>query len=65
LAKVISLYPELISGRLSVACDQWIQMFLGLPKALREAISSLPSLALLNMAFEISFRGDSVAILAL
>jgi hypothetical protein len=43
-AKVISLYPESISGRLSVPHDQWIQMFGGpTPKAAREAISSSSS----------------------
>ena len=43
-AKVISLYPESISGRLSVPRDQWIQLFGGpTPKAPREAISSSPS----------------------
>ena len=43
-AKVISLYPESISGRLSVPRDQWIQMFGGpSPKAVREAISSSSS----------------------
>jgi hypothetical protein len=43
-AKVISLYPESISGRLSVPRDQWIQMFGGpAPKAAREAISSSSS----------------------
>jgi hypothetical protein len=43
-AKVISLYPESISGRLSVPRDQWIQMFGGpTPKAAREAISSSSS----------------------
>ena len=43
-AKVISLYPESISGRLFVPRDQWIQMFGGpTPKAPREAISSSSS----------------------
>ena len=43
-AKVISLYPESISGRLSAPRDQWIQMFGGpTPKAAREAISSSSS----------------------
>jgi Vam6/Vps39-like protein vacuolar protein sorting-associated protein 39 len=43
-AKVVSLYPETISGRLSVPSDQWIQMFGGpTPKAAREAISSSSS----------------------
>jgi hypothetical protein len=43
-AKVISLYPESISGRLSVPRDQWIQMFGGpTPKAAREATSSSSS----------------------
>lgn len=43
-AKVISLYPESISGRLSVPHDQWIQMFGGpTPKAAREAIPSSSS----------------------
>jgi len=43
-AKVVSLYPESISGRLSVPRDQWIQMFGGPPpKASREATSSSPS----------------------
>ena len=43
-AKVISLYPESISGRLSVPRDQWIQMFGGpTPKVAREAISSSSS----------------------
>ena len=43
-AKVISLYPESISGRLSVPREQWIQMFGGpTPKAPREAISSSSS----------------------
>lgn len=43
-AKVVSLYPESISGRLSVPRDQWIQMFGGpTPKAAREAISSSSS----------------------
>ena len=42
--KVISLYPETISGRLSVPRDQWIQMFGGpTPKATRGAISSSSS----------------------
>lgn len=43
-AKVISLYPESISGRLSVPRGQWIKMFGGpTPKAAREAISSSSS----------------------
>ena len=43
-AKVISLYPESISGRLSVPREQWIQMFGGpMPKAPREATSSSSS----------------------
>ena len=43
-AKVVSLYPESISARLSVPPDQWIQMFGGpSPKAAREAISSSSS----------------------
>ena len=43
-AKVVSLYPESISGRLSVPRDQWIQMFGGPPpKAPREVTSSSPS----------------------
>jgi len=43
-AKVISLYPESISGRLSVPRDQWIQMFGGpASKTPREAISSSSS----------------------
>ena len=43
-AKVISLYPDSISGRLSVPRDQWIQMFGGpTPKVQREAISSSSS----------------------
>ncbi|KAH9998803.1 hypothetical protein BJV74DRAFT_883060 [Russula compacta] len=43
-AKVVSLYPESISGRLSVPRDQWIQMFGGpTPAAPREAVSSSSS----------------------
>jgi len=43
-AKVISLYPDSISGRLSAPRDQWIQMFGGpTPKAAREATSSSSS----------------------
>jgi hypothetical protein len=43
-AKVISLYPESISGRLSVPRDQWIPMFGGpTPKAMREDVSSSSS----------------------
>ncbi|KAF8486196.1 hypothetical protein DFH94DRAFT_623079 [Russula ochroleuca] len=43
-AKVISLYPQSISGRLSVPHEQWIQMFGGpTPKAPREATSSSSS----------------------
>jgi hypothetical protein len=43
-AKVISLYPESISGRLSVPRDQWIPMFGGpTPKPMREDISSSSS----------------------
>jgi len=40
-AKVISLYPEAISGRLSVSRDQWIPMFGGpTPEAPQEEVSS-------------------------
>jgi hypothetical protein len=40
-AKVISLYPESISGRLSVPRGQWIQMLGGpTPKTTREDVSS-------------------------
>ena len=40
-AKVISLYPKSISGRLSVPRDQWIQMLGGpTPKTTREDVSS-------------------------
>lgn len=43
-AKVISLYPESISGRLFVPRDQWIPMFGGpTPKAVREDVSSSSS----------------------
>ena len=43
-AKVISLYPEPISGRLSVPRERWIQMFGGpTPKATRGDVSSSSS----------------------
>jgi hypothetical protein len=43
-AKVISLYPESISGRLSVPRNQWTQMFGGpTPKAPRETTTSSSS----------------------
>jgi Vam6/Vps39-like protein vacuolar protein sorting-associated protein 39 len=43
-AKVISLYPEAISGRLSVPRDQWIPMFGGpTPEAPQEGGSSSSS----------------------
>jgi hypothetical protein len=40
-AKVISLYPETVSGRLSVPREQWIQLFGGpATRAVKEASSS-------------------------
>jgi Vam6/Vps39-like protein vacuolar protein sorting-associated protein 39 len=43
-AKVISLYPETISGRLSVPREQWIEMFGGpASKPARETVSSSSS----------------------
>ena len=43
-AKVISLYPETVSGRLSVPRERWIQLFGGpATKAVKEASSSSAS----------------------